>query len=480
MTLALCWLGVGIEAVDAQPQASELSAEESPSRVWEVGAFLGPRWFSRRSTLGVTAGSRASISGSVAIGGRFGYVVMPASELPGLTAEAELAMVLSSARNAETSTRLAVFDPRVQIRTEGAELGIARPFAVLGLGFPLVTTTTQYVLRDDVTMEIFAGGGVRFERESGWNLRVDARTIMLPARGVALATFELEIAASLYRRFGDPRRPERLSENQMPLDSDDDGVPDHRDQCPDRDEDRDDFEDDDGCPDIDDDSDEVLDIVDRCRLAAEVRNGYRDSDGCPDQVPEELRVLVADDTALVFASNSTALRASGRRALDSVAERLSRHRPVQILIVGHTDDREELQDTGDGGDLDQDESSADLGLRRAQSVRDYLLDLGIAASRIKVESGGSAYPVADNDDPRGRLRNRRVTIALWVPGIPTQWQLAPTWQEPHGDSPPSPWGPDEPANEDLPPQAPSEPPAAPQPDSQPGSLVPPRSASAQP
>jgi outer membrane protein OmpA-like peptidoglycan-associated protein len=65
-------------------------------------------------------------------------------------------------------------------------------------------------------------------------------------------------------------------------DADRDGIKDDVDQCPDDPEDRDDFEDLDGCPDPDNDRDQLLDIEDSCPLIPEDRDGDADEDGCPD------------------------------------------------------------------------------------------------------------------------------------------------------------------------------------------------------
>ncbi|MCC6648440.1 MAG: thrombospondin [Polyangiaceae bacterium] len=65
-------------------------------------------------------------------------------------------------------------------------------------------------------------------------------------------------------------------------DNDGDGIPDARDRCRDAPEDKDGSEDDDGCPDPDDDGDGVLDADDQCRGEPEDKDGFRDEDGCPD------------------------------------------------------------------------------------------------------------------------------------------------------------------------------------------------------
>ena len=66
------------------------------------------------------------------------------------------------------------------------------------------------------------------------------------------------------------------------LDNDHDGVPDSLDKCPMKPEDMDGYTDDDGCPELDNDNDAVADSVDSCPALAEDMDGFEDSDGCPD------------------------------------------------------------------------------------------------------------------------------------------------------------------------------------------------------
>ncbi|HTA18602.1 MAG TPA: thrombospondin type 3 repeat-containing protein, partial [Polyangia bacterium] len=71
--------------------------------------------------------------------------------------------------------------------------------------------------------------------------------------------------------------------SNAPLDVDHDGIPDDADKCPIEPEDRDGFEDADGCPDPDNDHDGIPDVVDKCPNQPETKNGYKDEDGCPDK-----------------------------------------------------------------------------------------------------------------------------------------------------------------------------------------------------
>jgi len=69
------------------------------------------------------------------------------------------------------------------------------------------------------------------------------------------------------------------------LDNDKDGIPDAQDKCPNEAEDKDGFEDSDGCPDPDNDNDGIADAQDKCPDKPETKNGFEDDDGCPDEVP---------------------------------------------------------------------------------------------------------------------------------------------------------------------------------------------------
>ena len=69
---------------------------------------------------------------------------------------------------------------------------------------------------------------------------------------------------------------------QAASDRDRDGLVDEVDKCPDSPEDKDGFEDDDGCPEDDNDKDGIVDTQDGCPLVPEDKDGFEDGDGCPD------------------------------------------------------------------------------------------------------------------------------------------------------------------------------------------------------
>jgi outer membrane protein OmpA-like peptidoglycan-associated protein len=187
-------------------------------------------------------------------------------------------------------------------------------------------------------------------------------------------------------------------------DNDKDGIPDIDDKCPGTDEnintkeDFDGFADDDGCPDPDNDNDGILDSLDRCPNEAETFNGYEDDDGCPDEKPE-IAVEIGKSIILEgvnFSSASTRINSQSQQILDKVVRTLLSNPTIEIEIRGYTDNRGRY------------ETNVKLSQGRAGSVRDYLIQKGIDGSRISIKGFGPEDPVAPNDTPEDRAKNRRI------------------------------------------------------------------------
>ena len=115
---------------------------------------------------------------------------------------------------------------------------------------------------------------------------------------------------------------------------------------------------------------------------------------------DELGVTIALEN-IQFAPDSDELLPSERRKLDSISEILLRYPERDILVSGHT----ALAGTEAG--------RLQLSQRRAEVVGQYLLDLGARTpDQILTRGFGATRPVADNDTPEGRRRNRRVEITI--------------------------------------------------------------------
>jgi outer membrane protein OmpA-like peptidoglycan-associated protein len=62
----------------------------------------------------------------------------------------------------------------------------------------------------------------------------------------------------------------------------------------------------------------------------------------------------------------------------------------------------------------------ELSRRRAESVKDHLVSLGVNGDRISTKGYGERYPVASNDNPGGRQLNRRVEVTVVQDGVQPQ------------------------------------------------------------
>ena len=78
-------------------------------------------------------------------------------------------------------------------------------------------------------------------------------------------------------------------------DNDKDGILDPSDKWPNVPEDLDGFEDTDGCPEVDNDKDGIMDVVDKCPMDPEDKDGFEDQDGCPDPDNDKDAILDAND-----------------------------------------------------------------------------------------------------------------------------------------------------------------------------------------
>ncbi|HFU0229198.1 TPA: OmpA family protein [Vibrio parahaemolyticus] len=90
----------------------------------------------------------------------------------------------------------------------------------------------------------------------------------------------------------------------------------------------------------------------------------------------------------------------------SLVQTLIQHSSVHVTITGFTD--------SSGPEA----FNLQLSQKRAQSVADYMVKRGVKTSRLTVQGLGEAKPIADNDTPEGRAKNRRVEIKFSYPEMP--------------------------------------------------------------
>jgi outer membrane protein OmpA-like peptidoglycan-associated protein len=242
-------------------------------------------------------------------------------------------------------------------------------------------------------------------------------------------------------------------------DRDQDGIPDKLDKCPDDPEDKDGFEDEDGCPDPDNDKDGILDKVDKCPSEPEDKDGFEDEDGCPDPDNDKDGILDADDKCpneagpkdnggcpdkdrdgdgvidrldkcpdqpgpadndgcpkqkyivvtkekielkqkVHFATDKSRIMPDSFAMLNEIAEVLKSRPEIRVRIEGHTDARGSLR------------HNMKLSQARADSVREFLIGQGVDLSHMEARGFGPTQPLADNRTAQGREQNRRVEFII--------------------------------------------------------------------
>lgn len=213
-------------------------------------------------------------------------------------------------------------------------------------------------------------------------------------------------------------------------DNDADGIADKIDNCPLIPEDRDNFEDDDGCPDPDNDGDGITDKIDQCPNDAEDKDGFEDDDGCPDPDNDKDSILDKDDKCpnepgvppdgcpkkyvnvvvteqkieikqtVYFDTNKATIKPVSFSLLNEVAQALKDNPKIKVEVGGHTDSQA------------NDAFNLKLSQRRAESVRTYLIKQGIASDRMSAKGYGEEVPIADNRTATGRAENRRVEFVI--------------------------------------------------------------------
>jgi OOP family OmpA-OmpF porin len=175
-----------------------------------------------------------------------------------------------------------------------------------------------------------------------------------------------------------------------PLYSDADAVPDYEDKCPGTAPGI--LVDSTGCP-LDSDVDGVADGPDAC---ASTPIGVRvDSRGCP-LAGERIAIV----TNINFDFDRAEVRGNVTQRLDRVIQLLREMPEVNVRIVGYTDD------------VGSTEYNRALSLRRAASVREYIVARGIDDARLSVDGHGKSQPLVSNSTPEGRAVNRRVEFVV--------------------------------------------------------------------
>jgi hypothetical protein len=139
-----------------------------------------------------------------------------------------------------------------------------------------------------------------------------------------------------------------------------------------------------------------------CPADPEVYNGFDDDDGCPDELPRVIKQYTGVIQGITFEFAKARIRPASKKTLNQAAKILREYAAIRIRIEGHTDDRGSR------------ERNLALSQKRADAVKWYLVDQGIAADRIETVGHGPDVPRATNKTNKGRAENRRIEFHIIV------------------------------------------------------------------
>ena len=121
-------------------------------------------------------------------------------------------------------------------------------------------------------------------------------------------------------------------------------------------------------------------------------------------IPPDFRLPTINEAlaleSITFETGSAIITPEGAAVLDRAATFLAANPAIRVAIEGHTDSE------GDEA------TNLTLSVERAEAVRDYLVEQGIASDRLETEGFGETQPIASNDTEEGRAQNRRIEFRL--------------------------------------------------------------------
>ena len=264
--------------------------------------------------------------------------------------------------------------------------GRFQPYILGGIGY---VQTTAYNTSDRNNFQANLGGGALIPM---FNDRARLRAEILGRwenDDTKLTDFILNIGFVF--PFGKKAEPVVVAAAVVPVvvaDSDADGVPDSIDRCPGTAAGM--LVDQYGCM-LDSDADGVPDTLDQCPDSP--------ADTEVDEVGCSFPVII-DLPGVSCRTNSDMLLDGANTTLNSAAQTLIDNPGLIVEVAGHTD--------ADGDEI----YNLKLSQRRAESVRDYLLEAGASSAQVTARGYGEYKPVADNVTDEGRAANRRVELRV--------------------------------------------------------------------
>ena len=410
ITLGALVLLMGGQSVADESKDAPPSKEGPPEFRFDFSIFGGGHFFTSKHALGsystITNDDWSNISpkSSGVFGGRLG---LHFNRWIGL--EAEVDATPTDTHDGRTS--IWVFGYRGSVIVNLTDSYVFQPFILAGYGGLTSLVSDTSVVGNDTWGFLHAGVGFKIGFTPWTGLRADGRimgpwTILGFPKGDRKGAQgpDWEALASIYLNFGEIEKMQiTVIKEPSSGDRDGDGIPDNLDKCPNEPEDKDGFQDEDGCPDPDNDGDGIPDIRDKCPNEPETFNNYKDDDGCPDEVPVEVKKFTGVIEGINFRTGSADILSGSYVILDRAVKVLQDYPEVNLEISGHTDNR---------GKPDYTRS---LSQRRADAVKTYFVQRGIASTRLQAIGYGPTRPIADNKTQSGRATNRRTEFRLINP-----------------------------------------------------------------
>ncbi len=218
-------------------------------------------------------------------------------------------------------------------------------------------------------------------------------------------------------------------------DNDHDGIPDAQDKCPLEAEDKDGFQDEDGCPDLDNDKDGILDKDDKCPNEPEDKDGFQDADGCPnpdndhdgipdvrDKCPNQPETIngVEDEDGCPDAGDGLVLvRPNRLDLLDTMKWNGNRIAKSSFNLLGQVaatlrahDEIVRIRVTVHVQPTANPAHDLEVTKERATAVRDWLVRWGIDTGRVEPKGFGGTKPIVAPDKKGAAALNERLELII--------------------------------------------------------------------
>ncbi|HEX8113930.1 MAG TPA: OmpA family protein [Kofleriaceae bacterium] len=451
-TIVAAWAAGALAALTSAASANPV----------EIGGTAGIHVFAHDNELGVAdVPSADSERNSALFGVRLGVFFTPMFGVEG-----EFGLIPSESRQTTFDVWNIVYRAHVvaQFRAQNPDVKLI-PFVLAGGGFMTIVdnggSKNDPLIAKDTDADVYLGVGAKYRVDNGWGLRLDLRLLFPPSSKDNGFTEDFEALISVYKELGRqapkpaapvdddpdkdgirgaadkcPNEPEDKDgfqdEDGCPdLDNDNDGIPDAQDKCPNEPEDKDGFQDEDGCPDPDNDGDGIPDAQDKCPLEPEDKDGFQDEDGCPDPdndgdgvpdaqdkcplepetkngyqdddgCPDEIPAKLKQFTGVIQGIN---FRVSDAALQPSSNPTLDK---AVAVLKEFGDLKLEIQGHTDDQPLKGGGKFADnqaLSQARADTVKAYLVSKGIDEARLTAKGYGDTVPVESPKDLKGDKLN---------------------------------------------------------------------------